>query len=313
MKHPETEIAERSLSLFGIIGTIRKIRIGLDAMYRVTAETGQVFALRVSQGLPIRQFAAFHVEAAWIDALAGSRWLGVPQVQRTKTGELVGQVRDDDGVLRPSMLLAWIPGRRCFQPQIKHARLLGQMAGGLHQHARTFIAPGDIKSWDVQRMCFMPNDPQDGLAVIAPKAAEKVQTVYLFLEQLVAELDSDEIGLINGDLGLHNVLWHKGEVGLVDFNDTGIGPYAFCLGRLVGRMRLHENGSALVAALLDGYRDVTPLPTAYEQWGSLFELVADIFRLNYSAARAVARDMPLRDSEQQILDEIDSRLARLNL
>lgn len=315
MKYPETDIAKRSLKLFGIVGAIRRVATGLDVTYRVKTKNGQVFALRVSGDLPIRQRSAFRVEAEWIDALSCNQWFCVPRVQRTEKGELVGQVQDASGVMRSSTLLSWLPGRRCFRPGNVHAHILGQMAGALHQHAQTFVAPraDTIKSWDARRMCFMPDNPQDGLSVVAPEAAEKVQTVYLYLERLVATLNAQEIGLINADLGLHNVLWREGQAGLVDFNDAGIGPYAFCLARLAARMRLHENGRALVEELLNGYREVVPLPSAYEKWGNLFELAADIFRLNYGAARAVHRGTPLRESERHIISTLESRLKHLSL
>ncbi|MEM7124823.1 MAG: phosphotransferase [Chloroflexota bacterium] len=315
MKYPETEIAKRSLTLFGIAGTIRRVATGLDVTYRVKTNNGQVFALRVSGNLPIRQLSAFRVEAEWIDALSCNQWFCVPRVQRTEKGELVGQAQDANGVTRASTLLSWLPGRRCFRPGNEHAHNLGQMAGALHQHAQSFVAPpaDAIKSWDARLMCFMPHNPQDGLSVIAPEAAEKAQKVYLHLEGLVATLDAHEIGLINADLGLHNVLWYKGQAGLVDFNDAGIGPYAFCLARLAARMRLHENGQALVEELLNGYREVMPVPSAYEKWGSLFELAAELFRLNYGAKRAVHRGTPLRESEQHIINTLDRKLKYVGL
>jgi Ser/Thr protein kinase RdoA (MazF antagonist) len=42
----------------------------------------------------------------------------------------------------------------------------------------------------------------------------------------------NSVGLINVDPGMHNVLWHQTGPGLIDFNDSGVGPYAFCLARL---------------------------------------------------------------------------------
>ena len=98
-----------------------------------------------------------------------------------------------------------------------------------------------------------------------------------------------------------------------DFNDAGIGPYAFCLARLIAGIRQCENGQALVNELLHGYRQVIPLPSAYEMWGDLFELAVAAFRLNYGAARAVRLGTPLRESEQRILDTLESRLYHLSL
>jgi Ser/Thr protein kinase RdoA (MazF antagonist) len=315
MKYTETDIAKQSLSLFGIVGSLRRVATKLDSIYRVKADDGRVFALRVSSGMPIRRVSAFRVEAEWIDALAGNGWFDVPQVQRTEDGERIGQVRDADGVWRASTLLAWLPGRRFKQFTARRARSLGQMAGALHQHAQAFGTPPAeaIKPWDARLMCFIPNTPQSALQRIAPETAEQVQKVYRELEGIVATLSVPDLGLINADLGLHNVIWHQGQAGLVDFNDAGIGPYAFCLARLVGRVRGEEKGQAMVDELLKGYREVIPLPAAYERWGGLFELAADAFRLNYGAGRAAHRGIPFRPFEQALAGTLARKLKQIGL
>ena len=311
----KTNLAKSSLKCFGIAGSLRRIATGLDTTYRVKTTDGRVFALRVSSGMPIRHVSAFCVEAAWIDALSGNDWFAVPQVQKTESGERVAQVQDAKGIIRASTLLSWLPGRRWFRPKARHARLIGQMAGALHQSSRASVTPATdaIKTWDAKLMCFMPSNQNEGRPIHPSEVADMVQRIYLGLDAVVATLDVQEIGLINADLGLHNVLWHQRQAGLVDFNDAGIGPYAFCLGRLVARIRLQENGQALVDEILNGYRDVTPLPAAYEQWGGLFELAADTFRLNYGARRAVHRGTPLREAELQIRRSLPSRLNQLGL
>ena len=92
-------------------------------------------------------------------------------------------------------------------------------------------------------------------------------------------LEPTEVGLINADVSEYNVVWHRWRPGLVDFNDSGLGPYAFCLGRLVERVRRMENGAALTDELLRGYQEVIPPPVDYQRWGPWFELAASMFRL----------------------------------
>ncbi|MEM7029378.1 MAG: phosphotransferase [Chloroflexota bacterium] len=311
----EINLAKESLKQFGITGSLRRVATGLDQTYRVKANDGRVFALRVSSGMPIRRVSAFAVEAAWIDALDSNDWFAVPQVQKTERGERFAQVEDRVGIVRASTLLSWLPGRRCFQPKAKHARVMGQMTGALHQSAKHSVTPAAdaIKTWDARFMCFMDSSHIEGRSVHPPKIADMVQRIYLGLEEVVASLDPQEIGLINADLGLHNVVWHRGQAGLVDFNDAGVGPYAFCLGRLVGRFRKGEYGQVLVDEILNGYRDVIPLPSVYEEWGNLFELAADIFKLNYRARRAIHRSTPLRESELHIRRSLPDKLKQLGL
>ncbi|NKB72180.1 MAG: phosphotransferase [Candidatus Latescibacteria bacterium] len=311
----DIDLARRSLALFGHTGALRKVATGLDSTYRVKTAGGRVFALRIASGIPFRRASAFAVEAEWIDALANNPWFDIPRVQRTENGQLAGRILDADGNARASTLLSWLPGRRRFQPNPTNARLLGRATGALHLHAQTAGPPpvGAIKAWDAKLMCLMPKRTEEALGRIAPEGVEPVQRIFAGLQRTVAKLNSTEMGLINADLGLHNVLWHKGQIGLVDFNDSGVGPYAFCLARLVARIRLHQQDQALIDELLRGYREVTPLPCVYEQWGDLFELAADAFSLNYGAGRALRRGVSLREHEQRIMHTLDERLKRLDL
>jgi Ser/Thr protein kinase RdoA (MazF antagonist) len=208
---------------------------------------------------------------------------------------------------------SWIPGRRRYQIGEAHARSLGQMAGALHQHAQTIAAPASdaIKSWDARFMCGMGK--KDGLHSFAPEAVELVERVSVCLQRVMATLESHECGLINADLGLHNVLWHEGRAGLVDFNDAGIGPYAFCLARLLARIQSHEKGQGLANDLLSGYREVAPLPAAYVKWGGLFEVAAEVFRLNFSAARVVNRGTTLQAHERRMVTTLSRRVECLDL
>jgi Ser/Thr protein kinase RdoA (MazF antagonist) len=272
-----------------------------------------VFALRVAKSIPIRRVSAFHVEAEWIDALFNNQWFCVPKLHRTEGGECVGQVQDASGIMRASTLLSWIPGRRCYRISEPQARTLGQMGGALHQYAQTTAAPpGDaIKAWDSKLMCGM--FVKDGLHNFAPEVVELVEKTYFSLQRIVATLDTNDIGLINADLGLHNVLWGNMQVSLVDFNDSGIGPYAFCLARLMERIRLHAKGQVLADELLSGYREVTPLPAAYEKWSNLFELAAAVFKLKLSTARVANHGTTLKEHEQRTVSTLNRKFEQLKL
>ena len=218
MRQNENEIARQSLALFGIAGSFRRISNGLDSSYRVKTSDGRVFALRVAKSIPIRRVSAFRIEANWIDALFDNQWFCVPKLHRTENGDIIGQIQDPCGVIRASTLLSWLPGRRCYRINEAQARALGQMVGALHQHAQATITPSTdaIKSWDAKFMCAMFN--KNCLHQFASEAVELVERTYLSLQRIVSTLDSNEIGLINADLGLHNVLWHQKRVSLVDFN-----------------------------------------------------------------------------------------------
>jgi Ser/Thr protein kinase RdoA (MazF antagonist) len=246
-------------------------------------------------------------------------------VQRTESGERVGQIPDAHGVLRASTLFSWIPGRRNFKISEEQAQNLGRVSAALHLSSRTVTTPSEnaIKSWDSRRMCGIPHDAKgpegsghrwvDGLQGYAPEAVGIIQKVCLRLQPIVAKLDSRETGLINADVSLYNVLWRKGRAGVFDFNDTGTGPYAICRARTVARFRTYERGQALVEAILNGHREVAPLSDAYVKFGALFELSADSMRLSNRAAGAVRRGTPSEEPVLRVANTLGTRLERLDL
>ena len=269
--------------------------------YRVKTAEGPVYALRVSSGMNIRRASAYSVEAAWIDGLSDNPWFRIPRVARTTDGACIATVLDDQSVPRASTLLTWIEGRRCFRIGSKHARALGQMVGALHLASQGAAPPprGAIKSWDATLMC---GGRKDALHRFCTDAIGLVGDVYSALAQVMSGIEQKEKGLINADLGLHNVLFYEGRgAGLVDFNDSGIGPYAFCLSRLLERIRLMDRGEALVEEILNGYSEVTPLPSAFKKWGGLLELAAAVFKLNFGAQRADSRGTTLERREQETI------------
>lgn len=309
----ETEIAKQSLAAFGQTGVLRLITNGLDRSYRVKKADGSVFALRVAKGGRARRpVSAFRIEAGWIDALSTELQGQIPTPHRTESGHLVGQVTDSEGNARASTLLEWLPGRRRSTINSTHARCLGRLTGALHRHSQRTAAPptGSIKAWDADLMCLMPlKDRLDHF----PEAADIVRSVHHLVQTIEHRLTAEDVGLINADIGLHNILWHRGRATLVDFNDAGIGPYAFCLGRLVERIRLHENGDHLADALLAGYSEIIPLPPAYAKWGTLFEMAAAVFKFKFSDARINQRGVNLRSFERASLERLTDQLERFEL
>lgn len=141
-----------------------------------------------------------------------------------------------------------------------------------------------LKDWG-SRMCGL--GPVDRVVdLVGPAAVEVIVAVEQRAAAAVAALPAEASGIINADLGAHNTVWHEGRPGLFDFNDTGIGPYAFDLARFLLTLQRHEQARALQAAALDGYRSRTPLPHGWEEHGRTFASAADVFMLRYHAARA---------------------------
>ena len=71
-------------------------------------------------------------------------------------------------------------------------------------------------------------------------------------------------GLIHGDFNFKNLLFWRGEVRAIDFDDCGFGHFLYDLGVLLETLLFRPDYLALRAALLGGYRRVRPLPPGQE-------------------------------------------------
>jgi Ser/Thr protein kinase RdoA (MazF antagonist) len=67
-------------------------------------------------------------------------------------------------------------------------------------------------------------------------------------------------GLIHGDFNFKNLLFCRGGVRAIDFDDCGFGHFLYDLGTLLETLLFRPDYLALRAALLGGYRQVWPLP-----------------------------------------------------
>lgn len=86
----------------------------------------------------------------------------------------------------------------------------------------------------------------------------------------------DVFGVIHADIHHWNYLFHRGEVRLIDFDDSGWGHYLYDLavtGQQIARL---PQGPALWDALLGGYRRVRGLSPEHEAMIEAFRMLREI-------------------------------------
>lgn len=137
-------------------------------------------------------------------------------------------------------------------------------------------------------------------------AAEFALALEERLGGAVGNLGEADLGLINADLGPHNTVWSGRRPGLVDFNDSGWGPFAFDLARMVQNLSHRGDGRALAQAALAGYQELTPLPVGYAECGSLFKAAADMFLARYLAPKVTKRGP---ETLQRVVDLVQAAMT----
>lgn len=95
-----------------------------------------------------------------------------------------------------------------------------------------------------------------------------LQTFAAAAEQVIASLheieEGKDLALIHGDIHQWNDLFHRGEVGIIDFEACGWGYYVCDLATTLYHLGVRADLPILRDALLDGYARVRALPDGYE-------------------------------------------------
>ncbi|MFF0386893.1 phosphotransferase enzyme family protein [Streptomyces sp. NPDC004286] len=203
-----------------------------NAVWRITppGQPSFVGRLSVRDGRPAPQQRS---EMQWLETLAASRTVAVPEPVTTTDGRYVVPVdvpgRDEHSTFA---LLRWLPGTAeppYQQPGV--AQAMGRTTAQLHHNAAT-VPMGeedfDRPVWDAETILLT------GHALASPAGrrqlgAEGAAVLHKVAEQITPALregGADDRGRIHGDLHRENMIYTEGGgVGVIDFDDCGTGHY----------------------------------------------------------------------------------------
>lgn len=229
------------------------------------------FVLRINRP-GFQDAAAIRSEMQWLRALRAAG-LEVPEPVPATEGELVVS-RNEPGVPGPRdcTLFRWLPGR--FLDAGLNGQALeqaGRLAAGLHTCARGFDSPPGFvrKRWDSHTL--LGGDPgidREGIrAFLAPGEEGVIEAVRARLEQAARELGEGQevFGLIHADFHPGNLLFHRGAVAAIDFDECGWGWFLYDLAVMLSALRRRPGYAGLRRALLRGYRQARALPVGHER------------------------------------------------
>lgn len=257
-----TLLAHQALAYYpaALRGELKLLCRSENATFLLQA-AGKRYALRLHRP-NYHSKADIQSELLWLDAL---REIGivVPQAIPASAGETVLTLAMADGGERYAVLFHWIDGEMpTTDVDPKAFQQLGHITARLHQHSRSWQKPTGFQRiiWDHHTMVSdqshwgrwqdAPNlNPADH-DIVAEAVARVGHELAGFGK------GADRYGLIHADLRLTNLLLHKGETRVIDFDDCGMGWYLHDLAAAISFVEHHPRAAEWVDNWILGYEKV---------------------------------------------------------
>lgn len=254
-----TRLAQQALSRYpaALQGELQLLCRSENATFLLQA-AGRRYALRLHRG-DYHQLAEIESELLWLDALREAG-IAVPEAIRDVEQQRVQRLPLAEGACRYAVLFHWVEGEMpTTEVDPRAFRQLGQITARLHQHSRSWQKPAGFQrmTWDHQTMIGTGSHWGDWRD--APGLAADDRGV---VEQAMAQVGSkmaafgkapDRYGLIHADLRLTNLLLHRGETRVIDFDDCGMGWYLHDLAAAISFVEHHPRAAEWVDNWLEGY------------------------------------------------------------
>jgi len=243
-------------------GDVRLINLSENHTFRIDVPGGLIFALRLHRPR-YQSRTAIGSELAWLEAITDQTEIPVPRPIPGADGEIVQEVAPD----RFAALFAFERGEAPSEEGdlSKLFATLGRYAATLHQHVSDWQQPEKFVRpiWDAAGI--LDSDGPWGDWRNAPHAEGETRDTLEALNGRLREdlraygTDIDRFGLIHADMRLANLLVDKGEVLLLDFDDSGYGWFLYDLAASLSFMETSPQVPTLVRAWLTGYLEVRTL------------------------------------------------------
>ncbi|MDU4005653.1 phosphotransferase [Pluralibacter gergoviae] len=255
-------LAERALVRYpAFAGASVKLLCRSENATLLVTRAGRRYALRIHRG-DYHSRRDIESELLWLDALREAG-ICVPEALYDRDDERVQILTLADGSVRHAVLFHWIEGEMPTTEVDPAAfRQLGKITAGLHRQSRQWRRPEGFRRivWDHQSMVAPDGhwgDWRDAGGLSGGDCAVVEEAIASIRRQMAAFGQSPQrYGLIHADLRLTNLLLHKGETRVIDFDDCGMGWYLHDLAAAVSFAEHHPNAPQWVENWLAGYEQV---------------------------------------------------------
>jgi Ser/Thr protein kinase RdoA (MazF antagonist) len=263
------QLAELALPRWGLEGaSLLMINHSENTTYRVTpAGGGTPVILRVHRP-GYHTVDGIRSELAWMRALQAEGGVHTPQAIPARDGTDIQTVSHPAlATPRNCVLFAFIEGEEPQQDHdlIEPFKRLGEVTARTHLHSMRWRRPAFFERtvWDFEHS--IGATPNWGNWTEGP---DMTPARLPLLKRLVAAMGqrlarygqgADRYGLIHADFRLANLLIHKGDIRVIDFDDCGLGWFLYDAGTAVSFFEHRPEVPGLIDAWAEGYRRVRPL------------------------------------------------------
>jgi Ser/Thr protein kinase RdoA (MazF antagonist) len=251
-----------------------------NATLKVETNDGQFFALRINTNSP-RTTENLKAEIAWVRHLAADGRVKVPQPIQNLQGEFHTSILHEiSGRMFHCVLYSWIKGEELEdEPTDEQLFALGAAMATMHNMARDFTLPAgaslpifDDALWWTEDFLLSEKSSLDTDA--RSLISQALSAIKAGVDKLY--VDSTPI-LIHADMHGGNVLWDKGSLSVIDFDDSGFGLPLQDLATAMYYLDTPEQD----AAFRQGYESIAPVPECSEKVMKMLYLQRRIILLNY--------------------------------
>ena len=251
-----------------------------NATLRIETNSGELFALRINTNSP-RTPENLKAEIAWVRHLAVDGRVKVPQPIKNLQGDFHTSILHEiSGRMFHCVLYSWIEGNELEdEPTEEQLIALGAAMATMHLIAQHFtLPPGaalprfDDALWWTEDFLLSEKSLLDTDA--KSLISQALAAIKTGVDKLYA--DSKPI-LIHADMHGGNVLWHKGSLSVIDFDDSGFGLPLQDLATAMYYLDTPEQD----AAFRQGYESIAPIPECSEKEMKMLFLQRRIILLNY--------------------------------
>lgn len=262
------QVAEAALPRWDLAGAaLKMINHSENTTYLVSpANDARPIILRVHRE-GYHSLNGIKSELAWMHALQAEAGVQTPQAIRGLDGEEI-QVVTHPALPRPRncVLFHLIDGHEPQQENlIEPFKQLGEVTARTHLHSMSWKRPPYFErlSWDFEHsLGKQPNwGPWEEGPDMNPQRRPLLQRLVDEIERRLKRFGQvpDRYGLIHADFRLANLLIHKGNTRVIDFDDSGIGWFLYDAGTAVSFFEHKPEVPELMEAWKEGYRRVRPL------------------------------------------------------